>query len=152
MSQLNERAIALRRMEFEAILGREGRERAPDAAEKGFGRRLREQESGLAVDDGFGKPPVWWPIGSDPNFCAYIWLRPQGSNRDGISVKSLPAKIRRACPSLKPMATPIASGRRRCASTSACSMSGSPLPVTMIWPPASMISSAAASTRSMPFW
>ncbi len=97
-------------------------------------------------------PPVWWPIGSDPNRCAYIWLRPQGSNRDGIRVKSLPAKIRRAWPSLKPMATPIASGRRRCASTSACSMAGSPLPVTMIWPPAAMISSAADSTRSTPFW
>ena len=65
------------------------------------------------------RPPVWWPIGSDPNFCAYIWLKPQGSKRDGIRVKSLPAKIRRACPSLKPMATPIASGLRRCASTNA---------------------------------
>src|SRR5258707_11785307 len=30
------------------------------------------------------RPPVWWPIGSDPNFCAYIWLKPQGSKRDGI--------------------------------------------------------------------
>src|ERR1700731_979258 len=56
------------------------------------------------------KPPVWCPIGSEPNFCAYIWLSPHGSKRDGISVKSLPAKIRRACPSLKPMTTPIASG------------------------------------------
>ena len=69
-------------------------------------------------------PPVWWPIGSDPNRCAYIWLSPHGSNRDGISVKSLPAKIRRACPSLKPITTPIASGRRRWASTSACSICG----------------------------
>ena len=88
------------------------------------------------------------PIGSEPNRCAYIWLSPQGSKRDGIRVKSLPAKIRRACPSLKPITTPIASGRRRCASTSACSIAGSPLPVTMICPPASMISSAADSTRS----
>ena len=56
MSQLNDRAIALRRIEFEAILGHEGRERAPDAAEKRFGRRLREQESGFAVDDGFRQP------------------------------------------------------------------------------------------------
>jgi len=41
------------------------------------------------------KPPVWCPIGSDPNFCAYIWLSPHGSKRDGIKVKSLPAKISR---------------------------------------------------------
>jgi len=52
------------------------------------------------------KPPVWCPIGSDPNFCAYIWLSPHGSKREGINVKSLPAKIRRACASLKPIATP----------------------------------------------
>ena len=32
------------------------RERAPDAAEEGFGRGLREQESGFAVDDGFRQP------------------------------------------------------------------------------------------------
>ncbi len=23
-------------------------------------------------------PPVWWPIGSEPNLCAYIWLRSAG--------------------------------------------------------------------------
>ena len=38
---------------IEAVLGHEGRERTADAAEKGFGRGLREQESGLAVVDGF---------------------------------------------------------------------------------------------------
>ena len=53
------------------------------------------------------KPPVWWPIGSEPKRCAYIWLSPHGSNREGIRVKSLPAKMRRACASLKPMTTPI---------------------------------------------
>jgi len=26
-------------------------------------------------------PPVWRPIGNDPNRCAYIWLNPHGSNR-----------------------------------------------------------------------
>ena len=57
----------------------------------------------------------------------------------------------RACASLKPMLTPMASGRRRRASITACSISGSPLPVTTIWPPASTISSAACRTRSMPF-
>ena len=40
----------------QAILGHEGRERAPDAAEKRFGRRLREQKSGFAVRDGFRQP------------------------------------------------------------------------------------------------
>src|ERR1700758_1644181 len=42
------------------------------------------------------RPPVERPIGSEPKRCAYIWLNPQGSKRDGISVKSLPAKMRRA--------------------------------------------------------
>ena len=136
----------------EAVLGAEGsnaRLTPPrkDSAD-GCGNRKPVSPS-LMVS---ASPPVWWPIGSDPNRCAYIWLSPHGSNRDGISVKSLPAKIRRACASLKPMVTPIASGLRRCASTSACSIWGSPLPVTTICPPASMISSAADSTRSMPFW
>src|SRR3954463_9191215 len=43
------------------------------------------------------RPPVEWPIGSEPKRCAYIWLRPHGSKRDGIRVKSLPAKMPRAC-------------------------------------------------------
>ena len=42
------------------------------------------------------RPPVRWPIGSEPKRWAYIWLSPQGSKRDGIRVKSLPAKIFRA--------------------------------------------------------
>ena len=57
MSQLNDRAIALRRIEFEAILGHEGRKCAPDTAEKRFGRWLREQKSGLAILDGFRQAP-----------------------------------------------------------------------------------------------
>src|SRR5487761_1993040 len=39
-----------------AILGHEGRKRAPDAAEEGLGRWLREQEAGFAVGDGFRQP------------------------------------------------------------------------------------------------
>jgi hypothetical protein len=59
-------------------------------------------------------PPVRWPIGSEPNRWAYIWLSPQGSNRDGINVKSLPAKMRLASSSSKPIFTAIERGERRC--------------------------------------
>ena len=40
----------------EAVLGAERIERAPDAAEEGFRRRLREQETGFAVLDGLRQP------------------------------------------------------------------------------------------------
>ncbi|GCC43710.1 hypothetical protein chiPu_0027665, partial [Chiloscyllium punctatum] len=40
----------------EAVFGAIGVERTPDAAQEGLRRRLREQEAGLAVGDGFRKP------------------------------------------------------------------------------------------------
>jgi len=48
--------MALRRMLSSLSLGHERVEGSADAAEEGFGRRLREQETGLAVLDGCGKP------------------------------------------------------------------------------------------------
>jgi hypothetical protein len=52
MSQLNDRAIALRRIESRRSLAPKV-ERAPDPAQKRFGRGLREQKSGFAIGDGF---------------------------------------------------------------------------------------------------
>ena len=37
------------------------------------------------------RPPVRWTMGGVPYFRLYIWLRPQGSNFEGIRKKSLPA-------------------------------------------------------------
>ena len=46
-----------------------------------------------------------WPIGKVPTRCAHIWLNPHGSKRDGISMKSLPARIPRDSASSKPILT-----------------------------------------------
>ena len=52
-------------------------------------------------------PPahLLWPIGKVPTRCAHIWLNPHGSKRDGISMKSLPARILRDSASSKPILT-----------------------------------------------
>ncbi len=60
-----------------------------------------------------------WAIGSEPKRWAYIWDRPQGSKREGISRKSLPANIRWASVSSKPMRTPTEPAWRRARSAKA---------------------------------
>src|ERR1700712_177136 len=93
-SQLNDRAIALRRIESRrsfALKASKAR-RTPPRKDSADGCENRKPVSPSMMVS--ASPPVWWPIGSDPKRCAYIWLNPHGSNRDGISVKSLPAKMR----------------------------------------------------------
>src|ERR1700691_5861047 len=95
--QLNDRAIALRRIESRRSLAMKvvNARRIPPRQDSVEGYEYRKPVSPSLLLP--ASPPVWWPIGSDPNLCAYIWLSPQGSKRDGIRVKSLPTKIRRAC-------------------------------------------------------
>src|SRR4030081_4044589 len=96
MSQLNDLDIALRRMEsrrYFAMKVANARRTPPrNNSVEGWVNRNPVSPSVMVS----ASPPVWWPIGSDPNFCAYIWLSPHGSKRDGIGGTVLPAKSLRA--------------------------------------------------------
>jgi hypothetical protein len=95
MSQLNDCDMALRRIELRRSFAPNvaNARRIPPRNDSVEGCVNRKPVSPSTMVS--ASPPVWCPIGNEPNRCAYIWLSPHGSNRDGIRVKSLPAKIRR---------------------------------------------------------
>src|SRR3569833_3407990 len=95
MRQENDRPMALRRMEssWSCALNAEKARRTPPRKESREGFENRKPVSPSVMVS--ARPPVWCPYGSEPKRWAYIWLRPHGAKRDGIKVKSLPAKKRR---------------------------------------------------------
>ena len=113
---------------------------------------VAKQEAGFAVLDGFRQPAglVTDRERSEPlriHLAQPAGFEPRRHQREIAAGKNPPR-----LGVVEADDAPIASGLRRCALTSACSIWASPLPVTTICPPASMISSAADRTRSTPFW
>ena len=69
-----------------------------DGAEKSAERGVLEQEAGDAVLDRVGEPAGLVGDRQRAEALRIHLAEPQGSKRDGMSRKSLPAYMRRACP------------------------------------------------------
>ena len=97
-------------------------------------------------------PPVAATTGTVPYFSPYIWVSPQGSNRDGTSTASPPADhpVRQRLVVADPHADPVGPALRP-RSARACSSCGSPDPSSTSPPPAAMKSGSASDSRSIPF-
>ena len=71
-----------------------GRERVWRGRIEGEARRAFDVESVVRPTTESARPPVLRTIGGVPYASEYIWLRPHGSNRDGMTNASAPASIR----------------------------------------------------------
>mmetsp|Transcript_11706 Transcript_11706/g.32895 ORF Transcript_11706/g.32895 Transcript_11706/m.32895 type:complete len:239 (-) Transcript_11706:762-1478(-) len=98
------------------------------------------------------RPPVVATTGTVPYCMAWSWIRPQGSNRDGTSMKSAPAVI--MCASgVENLAMPTAlPGHSSSSCSRAFSIDFLPVPSTTTWHScSSTILGMASSMMSTPF-